>query len=528
MKKVIIIFVCVIGMFIVGVSLMFIFQLCPPQGGPWPMPPWCEAPEIATGEQTTATFWVSVPYNTPQTDLILLAIDGKEPVQMNKINEVSWTVDITVKGGDRIKYKYLRNSESSYSLEKTVKILKKNQKIYDGVSGWSDLAFTPNFPKNFVMAVYPADTWGRNYNFNWFEDTRKNIESCFERIGDIKSSEVYVNDFYMAVFDNETADWTTDINYQIKPDIFENDYRDEAMTQDDLNKLADTAHKNGTKVAWRTNFTFVNIGKYIGAEDIGKEVARDWEKFSKARRSEEWVKKFFVKWRSLMLNRAEALNKAGFDIMILTPGWHNPTFIGHEELANKLWKGLIKEVKNKFRGKVGVVVDRYGFIQKEKGVEDWSKYDYYKDADIIYYYIFYLPSKYKVNDNPSIDEMKNGFKRYFDDLEKIAKAENINLSLVFGIASFENAINYQGFVEALDPDNPKVKAIKKDWQHQADAYEAILQSLEGRENIERVVSFGYWWDDAMDPKVKPRISITQSFRNKPAEGVFKKWAGSIK
>jgi len=299
MKR-LIIFVCVIGALIAGMFSMFVFQLCPPQG-PWPTPPWCEAPGIAVGEQTTATFFVSIPYNTPPEDTILLAIEGKNPIKMNKLNEISWEVDIPVKGGDEISYKYLRNTEDSYSSTQMITITKRNQKIYDGVSGWSDLPFTPNFPKNFVMAVYPADTWGRNYNFNWFEDTRKNIESCFERIKNIKSSEVYVNDFYMAVFDNESADWTTDINYQIKPEIFENDFRDEAMTQDDLNKLANTAHKNGMKVAWRTSFHMVNIGKYIDAEDIGEEVAKDWEKFSKARRSEEWVKDFFAKWKSLML-----------------------------------------------------------------------------------------------------------------------------------------------------------------------------------------------------------------------------------
>jgi len=214
--------------------------------------------------------------------------------------------------------------------------------------------------------------------------------------------------------------------------------------------------------------------------------------------------------------------------MIITPSWHNPTFIGHEELANKLWKDLIKEVKNKFRGKVGVVVDRYGFMQKEKSVEDWSKYDYYKEADLVYYFVYYLPGKYKVNDNPSIVEMKEGFDKFFDDLENIAKKDNIKLSLMVGIQSFENSVNYEGFIEFYDFKNPKVKAVKKDWQHQADVFEAILRALEGRTAFEKIIFLGYWWDDAMDPDVNPRISISISFRNKPAEGVFEKWAASIK
>ena len=31
---------------------------------------------IETGKPTTATFWVTVPYNTPQQDTLLLSIEG--------------------------------------------------------------------------------------------------------------------------------------------------------------------------------------------------------------------------------------------------------------------------------------------------------------------------------------------------------------------------------------------------------------------------------------------------------------------
>ncbi|RLJ09079.1 MAG: hypothetical protein DRP15_04245, partial [Candidatus Aenigmatarchaeota archaeon] len=399
--------------------------------------------------------------------------------------------------------------------------------IYDGVSGWNDMPFTPHFSEDFAIGVYMADTWGANYNFNWFENTRKNIESSFERLKNIGSDEVYVNDFYMTVFDNESADWTIDTDYHIEPEIFANDFRDEAMTQDDLNRLANTAHKNGMKIGWRTSFHMVNIGKYIGVKDIAEEVEKDWERFTSVERTEEWIKDFFTKWKSLMLDRAEALNKAGFDIMIVTPGWHNPRFHPHEELANTLWKDLIIAVKKKFNGKVGVIVDRYGYLNKKTDSEDWSKYDFYKEADLVYYFVYYLPGKYKVKDNPSVAEIKQGFDRYFDDLEKLAEEDNINLSLMVGIQSFENSVNHEGFIEFYDFTNPKVKSVKKDWQHQADVFEAILQSLEDR-NFNKVIFIGYWWDDAMDPEVKPLISLAMSFRNKPAEGVFEKWAKSIK
>ena len=54
--------------------------------------------------------------------------------------------------------------------------------------------------------------------------------------------------------------------------------------------------------------------------------------------------------------------------------------------------------------------------------------------------------------------------------------------------------------------------------------QALFEAAQDEKYIERVNINGYWWDDAMDPKVKVRISLAPSIRNKPAEAVAIKWA----
>lgn len=492
--------------------------ICPPQG-PWPTPPWCESKQVVeAGKPTKATLWVTVPYNTPQQDMILLSIEGQSPIKMNKVGTLSWETEIDVKDGDILTYKYLKGSENSFSSQYEVEITKENQKIYDGVSGWSDLPFNPDFPDNFLIAINMMDTWGRNYNFNWFEDTRKNIASSFERVAETGAKEVYVHDFLRAVFGEDDRISSTD--YKIEGGIFDDDKRDEVMTQNDLNSLAKEAKANGLKIGWRTNLDFVNWGKFIDSPNITAEIAKVFEEFGKPK-TEEWVKDFLNKWKQVMLERAEMLNKAGFDIMILTPFFMAPAYYPHEELANEMWQDIVKSVSAVFNGQVGIVVGG-GFLEG-------SQYNYYREADIVYYLIWQLLDKYQTSENPSLEEMRESFAEYLDDLEKRASDEGVKLSIIAHLYSYENSLNADEPVEVSDIGNPAILNIKADWQYQADAYEALFQAAQGRENIIGIVSFKYWWDDAMNPQdTKVRIDIEGSVRNKPAEAVIKKWATTLK
>ncbi|MBD3311559.1 MAG: hypothetical protein GF349_03620 [Candidatus Magasanikbacteria bacterium] len=521
MKKIILIILSLLIFLGIIVVMTIVFRYCPPEG-PWPMPPWCET-EIKKGEDAQIFFTVSVPYNTDISKGIKLDISDGQVLDMIQISDLTYQAVIDVFGQEKIKYNY--RSESGVSEDMNLIVNEKEKKVFDGVSSWSDQGFEPDL--NMVLGADMADTWGRNYNFEWFEDTRNNVESSFGRLSELGVQETGARDFFWVKYDGEAKDRVDvkDSNFYIEEEIFWNDQRDEAMTQEDMDKLVKQAHDRDMEIVWRSNLHFNNIGAYITSGDIVGGVGSDFDRLAQDK-SREWVEAFFAQWARVLNHRAQMLKKSGFDTMIITPGWHNPSFHPYEELANKRWKETINSLQNYFEGNIGVIIDRYSIMGEQSGPDDWNKYDYYRQADMVYMDIFYLPGAYQVQPNPNIEEMKKAFDRYLDDIETRARELDIQLSLNLGFSSFKDSVNYEGFHEFYEFYKPEVTSVEADWQHQADIYEAFMRSLEGRDFIERITILGYWWDDAMDPEVKPRISINNSIRNKTAEAVIDKWFGA--
>jgi hypothetical protein len=475
-------------------------------------------------------WYVAVPETTPVGD-VCLVIDGRDPIRMQKSGHSGWTASVQASGGETLKYSY--TSPGGDSLDRyTVHVVRSGQKVNDGVRGWASAPFSPRFTPPFSIGVYMSDTWGRNYNMMMFEDTRANIDSSFDRVAKTGASEVYVHDFQRAIFDEKNADWVVSTAYHFEGDVFENDMRDEAMTREDMAFMAKAAHDRGLKIWWRTSITFANMQKYIlaGAQgNIGSDVASDWERWSKTPRSEEWTRTFMQKYRAMLKEKAAMLQQAGFDGMILTPGWHTPYFHPNEKMANTFWKETIADVKSVFSGRVGIVLDTWGFVEGSNGNEDWTQYDYYKDADDCYFYFYYLPGSYAPQKGAGFDEIRSSMHRYLDAITARAATDKIRVSLVPGIFSYRDSLSIADMnVDVYDINNPKVKAAQPDWISQADAYEALFEASEGRSAIARVVPNGYWWDDAMDPAVPPKISIGITWRGKPAEGVVTSWGTAVK
>lgn len=517
-----------IAIIIAGMIAMAATGFCPPPG-PWPQPPWCGSSGSATGLPATVTVYVSVP---PGTDgPVMFAQGGKALVPMTQAGTNGWTTSVPAKTGDTLRYVYVsagRNSAGEY----TGTVTTTDTRINDGVWGFSGAPFTPGYAKDFSIGLFMTDTWGKNYNMAMFEDTRSNIDSSFAAAAKTGATSVYVTDFHRAVFDNASADWVTDTGYRLEGDIFANDMRDEMMTQDDVNRLAAAAHNNGMKIGWKTSLHFADMSRYVASGisgNIGKDTAADWERWSSTPRTSEWTEAYFTKYRALLLEKAAMLNAAGFDEMIITPGWNTPNFHPTEKEANELWKETIRDVKAAFRGDVGVVLDAWGFMDGNNKAEDWTQYDYYTMADTCYYYFYTIPPKYVTSQDTDSGTLSREFDTYFDTLERNAKAKNIKIRLVPGIFSYTGGAVANRFdIDMYDINNPAVKAAGKDWIGQAEAYDALFTAAEGRTSIGGIVPNGYSWDESMDPAVPARISIGIPFRTKPAEGVITKWAQAVK
>lgn len=368
-----------------------------------------------------------------------------------------------------------------------------------------------------IKAINMYDTWGRNYNMGMFETTWSNIDPSFERVKELGAKEVYIHDFDRAIYSGKTDYKST--NYTLVDDIFWNDMRDQAISKSDLTKLASIAHKDGMKIGIKRNLSFMDMSNILVAGfsgNISSETSKNYSDFNSTH-TEEWIKDFFNKWQSRLLEKAQIYNDAGIDIMSVSPQFQKPTFAGHEELANTLWLNLIVELKKKFKGEIMADLDIYGLIDGYNGQENWKKYDYYKSADIIEVKAYAIPKKYykKGNIGDSMMEM-------LSDINTKAGNLGVKISFFFAPSSYENSI-VSGPVEFLDIKNSSIQKLKKDYEEQAQDYEYLFKYISNKNNITRINVGNFAWDDAIDPKVKPLISISASFRNKPAEEVIKIW-----
>jgi hypothetical protein len=127
-----------------------------------------------------------------------------------------------------------------------------------------------------------------------------------------------------------------------------------------------------------------------------------------------------------------------------------------------------------------------------------------------------------VQNNPSSLQIQEGMNSLLADLDAWGAKHNTKLSIFFSPFSYVNAIN-QGIVEYHDILNATAKTTEKNYEHQADVWQGFFLGIKELNNLDRVIANGMWWDDKMDPDVKVKISISPSFRNKPAEEVIKQW-----
>jgi hypothetical protein len=489
---------------------------CPP-AGPWPNPPWCEDPEnlAQIGEDTVVTFWVTVPYDL-SFNSIAISIDNNDPVPMEAVGEVSYSATITLPGQQVVQYTYLLDGtpvDHVYSTEVT----KKDQTIYDPILE-SETA-NPN------VIVYVDDTWGRNYNMTWTEDTRKNIDSTFSRLADLGVKEIMVNDFYMAVY-NSGGPTIDNLDYHIEGEVFENDQRDEVMTQEDLDTLAAAAHKYDMKIIWRSSYHMVNIGDYINNADIFGSLEEDLKGMSDPK-TEAWVQDFLGKWQGVLVEKAAMLEKAGFDSMVITPGYHTPDYKPYDSLASDLQKETIGEIRQVYHGQVGAYINIGDLENIDTLGNQWtSDFGYYQDLDFTLLFVGdvgrqgekYVPA------DLSVDSMKTSYDLFLDDLAVWSQKAGVQPIVGFYCHSIKDGF-YNGGWQAPGV-NPQTATslLTSDWQHQADCVEALFQAIQGRTEIGGIYYHGFHWDDKMDPEtaVWP-ISLDPSFRAKPGEAVFQKW-----
>ena len=175
-----------------------------------------------------------------------------------------------------------------------------------------------DLPQRKIVFMY--DTWTINYNFNFFENTRWNIDSSFKRLEDLGANEVGVFTFLEVHGDKNNFS----INEVKTPYKY---MRDSAITLADMKNLVSAGKNHGLDVVIHYNVeadytqgldlnTLMSVGKGTGGNDLHRKVAMGLGAYDDVK-SKEWVTKWMDGLETSLLNIAKTARGNSFILYIL-------------------------------------------------------------------------------------------------------------------------------------------------------------------------------------------------------------------
>jgi hypothetical protein len=363
--------------------------------------------------------------------------------------------------------------------------------------------------------IFMGDTWTINYNFNFFEDTRRNIDSSFKRLQNLNANEVDVFSFVEVMGnkdDFELREVGTPYKYM----------RDAAITGQEMKKLVAEGKKYNLDVVVHYNveadytqgLKFSDLllaGKGTGANSFHEKVA-DGLGVNEKEKTKEWVTKWIDGLEVSLLKIAKKAEEAKIYGIDISPQYLVPRFYPYDDYADQRFKDIIKKIRVVYSGKIfGSSTGNYGGFTNLP--------DYINDLDGVYVFVPWIRGL----EDSSVQSIKNA---HIDGLNQISKPlENYkkDIFIVMTQASFVKSLSEIPYFEFNDYAEGISKGHKADWQLQARSYEAFFEAINGK-NYTGIAVNNYWWDDLMDPKyADPLISMSFSIRNKPAESIVKEW-----
>ncbi|MCX6723015.1 MAG: hypothetical protein NT094_02995 [Candidatus Staskawiczbacteria bacterium] len=191
------------------------------------------------------------------------------------------------------------------------------------------------------------------------------------------------------------------------------------------------------------------------------------------------------------------------------------------DYADTRFSEIIKAMRNVYHGKIYATnFNKYGGLRLE------PRPKYIDDVDTL---ILHLPLL-NVREGASITEMRVAWSKILDSIEVDFKDYKKPIYLAENIGSYTGANSGKAGMEWGDFSEVAQAGYSRDWQGQADAIEALMQSLVGRTRFAGIgPGAKFAWDDLLAPDyASPRNDLTSNIRNKPAEAVWKKWILPLK
>lgn len=481
----------------------------------------CEFSKIDSspkGRVAKYNFWVTVPSGINDNPSLVIGVNSPIALKKAGINSYVTESPVELKTGDIVSYYYKFNDGNSP--EKTFKVTRLEKNVYDFVNTIGEKKFTTE--TRIIPGVSMFDTWSINYNFNFFEDTRRNIDKSLDRIRDMGAAEIGVFSFIeMYGKKNDFVVQEVESAYKYM--------RDKAISGSEMVDLSKKAHKRGISVVIHYNIEadytqYFNvkdinlIGKGVGGDAAEQNAAKDYGRDDP--KDKEYIDRYFNQLQTTLVVWAKNAEKAGIDGFDITPQYRPPKLINQNEYADKKFSEIIKAIREVYHGKVYAS----NFGQFGGFIEPYVP-EYIKETDGVYVYLPQL----NVPSGSALVTMVNAYRSYADRAYVALSPYNKNIILVVSHGSYSGVSQGKAGTEWNDWAEVDQKGYVEDWQAQAEAYDAMLIALASDTRFVGLQSGGYWWDDFMAPRyMDPRNNLHSTIRNKPAEAVWQKYFSSTR
>ena len=449
----------------------------------------------AFSQSKDVTFILHTETHTPENETICLHFqEWWKFIPMKKISENEWKVTVDFLNiGETHHYVYCRNymqagAEEERENYRVINISQNTITMQDTVIKWLWWPLDGQTPaidtSNYLFEPpnsLPADSFqcGIELPDFWWSQFKHSVENTLDRI----ISQTHSNWIQYAPIPAIE---------QIYPLPIINLNGNNTTSEEDLIRIITESHKRGLKVylrpfPWPQNVT----------DDSPNYHSKSWWI--------EWEKQ----WRPIMLYYAEICKIYNVEMLSfgLSPNIYYPS-----ERDGSVFDSLSIELYNDVRK-----------IYTNKICIDWDSYspdlNIFQLGDFLQIRLWCYFQQNSFNDlfNPTLVEIKNLLNERLDNQFKSGNTK-YGKSIVLTEIS---ACSFDGFINGeinwekqlyYEPDNP---SIPIDLQEQADAYEAMLQSIAERDWIAGAFSFNYnYWNS---------IDKAPSVRSKPSEKIINKW-----
>lgn len=356
------------------------------------------------------------------------------------------------------------------------------------------------FDKSVVRGVAVADWWGKT-NPTWTKGCKGDIRSEFTK-SIVRLKSIGTEWIVLVPWTNirERADGTWYMAPQSEMS---------SITDDDLEFAVKTAHAAGIKVHWRNQLQAIETTNGLYPPEG----------------TEANVIKFIPAYKTYMADRVSLLQRIGVDAMDIDCSfcW---TYQMSQSTWNTYWLPALAEVaaatKKTYTGKTSIFA----------GSNNENYTDLIKNIDIVNIHLGVQQFTQSELTNLTVANYRTKL-AHFQSLVSSINSLGKTVSFLFGIQPFQRHLIDMSYLEATqctDITNWGVgsecvqRAIQPDFSVQAIAYEAILEEINSYKlsSTKMIFAGDYLLTDSLLP-TDSFPNLHSSPRNKPAEGILKKW-----